>query len=514
MLLSRRMLTALFVLCLCGSVAKAQVNLDDINPFGDDAGTTDTGTDGLLDDTPVQPAGPEETQKTFDDYYKDAEALAAEGKCAEAIEVYSQILAANPNYFPAYVGRGKCLAELGENELALESLTSAVSFAARYPAIFAEASAERGKVLLQLGQYQEAADDFSAAVQSNPSDAEFLYYRGKSFMKLASLPQTGFGQQDYVGQAISSLSRSIELDENYAEAYSERGNAYAAQGRYDKSVDDLEQASELDGETSKTKAQLGFVLLRRAEFEKNKYDAELDSVVADYQSAIDAFSEYLKIEGDREPEEYEDIEDPEFVKPGQVYLGRALAKISMADEQGSAGQSGLYQSAIDDTDKVLEFDEASVAAVYQKGVAKRMMGDLEGAVDTFTDALDMAPQYSDALLRRGICYYYLNELESARGDFNQVTALSEIPDGRSDFWIGVTFAKDGNYEEAIRMYTRAIRLNPAYKPAYNNRGLALMKVGRYDRAALDFEELIRRNRKDTVARQRRDMARQMMNQQR
>ncbi|MEM7313460.1 MAG: tetratricopeptide repeat protein, partial [Planctomycetota bacterium] len=248
---------------------------------------------------------------------------------------------------------------------------------------------------------------------------------------------------------------------------------------------------------------------------KRKFDADMDSVVNDYQSAIDAFDRYFEIEGpDKTKDDYDDIADPEFVKPDQAYLFRAIAKISKANEEGAAGQSGLYQSAIADAEKVLEFDEASVTAIYQKGVAQRMMGNLEGAADTFTDALKMAPQFGDALLRRGIVYYYLNELESARGDFHNVIANSEIPDGRADFWIGVSYAKEGNFDEAIRMYTRTIRLNPAYKPAYNNRGLALMKLGRYDRAARDFEELIRRDRNDSVARQRRDMARQMMNQQR
>lgn len=512
MLLSRRMLTALFVLCLSGSVLQAQVNLDDINPFGEDA-TDAPSADGLLDNPATeQPAAPE--RRTVEDVYKQAEALVADGKCSEAIELYSQILAANPNYVPAYLGRGKCLADLGENQLALESLAQAVSYGARYPQVFAEASAERGKVLLELGQFQEASDDFSAAVQSSPADAEYLFLRGKAFMRLASMPQTGFSQTDYVGQAISSLKRAIELDGEYAEAYLERGAAYANSGKYDKAIDDLEQASELDDETSKITAQLGFVLMRRAETEKRKYDADIDAVVADYQNAIDAFDDYFKIEGDKEPEEYDDIEDPEFVKPGQVYLYRSISKISKANELGSAGQSGLYQSAIADADKVLEFEETSVTAVYQKGVAHRMMGNLEAAADSFTDALEMAPQFGDALLRRGIVYYYLNELESARGDFHNVILNSVEQDGRAEFWIGVTLAKEGKYEQAIRSYSRAIRMNPAYKPAYNNRGLALMKLGRYDRAARDFEELIRRDRNDTVARQRRDMARQMMTQQR
>ena len=318
MLLSRRMLTALFVLCFGGSVVHAQA-LDDINPFGDDTAESQTG-DNLLGDTPPaeQPAASQ--PRTVEDVTKQADALAAEGKCAQAIEIYSQVLLANQAYAPAHLGRGKCLAELGESQLALQSLAEAVNYGPRYPGLYPIATAERGKILLDQGQFQEAVDDFGAAVQSSPANPEYLYLRGKALMKLAALPQAGFGQTDYVGQAISSLKRAIELDENYAEAYLERGMAYAASGSFDKSIEDLEQASELDNQNSRIPAQLGFILRERAKFEKAKFDADMDEVVADYESAIDAFDKYFTIEGDKTPEEYDEIADPEFIKPEQVYV--------------------------------------------------------------------------------------------------------------------------------------------------------------------------------------------------
>jgi len=51
----------------------------------------------------------------------------------------------------------------------------------------------------------------------------------------------------------------------------------------------------------------------------------------------------------------------------------------------------------------------------------------------------------------------------------------------------------GRYDEAIRDYTEAIRLNPQFANMYYNRGFAYYNKGEYDRAIADFNEAIRLN---------------------
>ncbi len=54
----------------------------------------------------------------------------------------------------------------------------------------------------------------------------------------------------------------------------------------------------------------------------------------------------------------------------------------------------------------------------------------------------------------------------------------------------VHYAK-GEDQEAIADYTEAIRLDPDYAVAYNNRGLAYRYLGEYERAIDDCTEAIR-----------------------
>ena len=58
---------------------------------------------------------------------------------------------------------------------------------------------------------------------------------------------------------------------------------------------------------------------------------------------------------------------------------------------------------------------------------------------------------------------------------------------------GVKLMDQGKLKEAIAEYDEAIRLNPKYALAYNNRGSAYYELGQYERAIQDFDEAIRLN---------------------
>jgi len=55
---------------------------------------------------------------------------------------------------------------------------------------------------------------------------------------------------------------------------------------------------------------------------------------------------------------------------------------------------------------------------------------------------------------------------------------------------GNNLAENSRYDEAIEEYNEAIRLNPEYAEAYNNRGLAYKEQGKKAEAIADFEKFI------------------------
>ena len=439
-----------------------------------------------------------------------------EGEFGAAVAKLAQVITLSPNYAPAYLDQSKCYIELGESGLANQTLDTVIQLTGtRAPKIFAEASSLKADIMLDLGLFQDVVDNLNAALQLDPSDAALLFKRGKALIRLASQNQaSGFGGDEagaYFDQAIDSLTRSLAIDDSQAEAYVERSRAWGALQNLEKSIDDLEQAAELDSENTQYQARLGYSYLTRAQREGAKPTADKNEVARDYQLSIDSFSKYLAVEGKKDKSGFEDLEDPEARTPGEIFLARSGAQIALAKETRS---SGLYGSALADADNAYKFDdEYPIGALYQRAVAQRLQGDNDAAMETFSEVIEFPPSqfHPEALLRRGILFFYKGDLEAARGDFRESTELSVgLGDVRPDFWTGATYAKEGRYHEAIRSYSKAIRTNPSYKPALNNRGLVHMALGQYRRAANDFEELVRKNGKDQVSRQRMERARQLM----
>ena len=56
---------------------------------------------------------------------------------------------------------------------------------------------------------------------------------------------------------------------------------------------------------------------------------------------------------------------------------------------------------------------------------------------------------------------------------------------------GVQDFARGQYEKAIKSYSKAIRLNPYSANAYNKRGVSYQSIGQYDKAIQDYDEAIR-----------------------
>ena len=69
----------------------------------------------------------------------------------------------------------------------------------------------------------------------------------------------------------------------------------------------------------------------------------------------------------------------------------------------------------------------------------------------------------------------------------------------TEFFIGLTFQEKGNYEEAIKHYDEAIRINPQHAVVYNNRGSAKGVLGKHKEAIADYDEAIRISPQDAKA---------------
>ena len=190
-----------------------------------------------------------------------------------------------------------------------------------------------------------------------------------------------------------------------------------------------------------------------------------------------------------------------------VFVLRAAAQIALANHTEGEEKQRLYEAAIEDCNNLLERDSRQYTALFHRGVAYRMMDDLKAAVESFTDALELWPDFADAKLRRGISFYYLGDYEMALKDFR-----SGFNDPRHPFWRGIVHAQRGEYLDAVRAYSESLRVNPHFNLAHTNRGLAYLRMGEFERAADDFDHAARLEKSDSQSYYYRGIAQEELNQ--
>ena len=118
------------------------------------------------------------------------------------------------------------------------------------------------------------------------------------------------------------------------------------------------------------------------------------------------------------------------------------------------------------------------------GFTKHQNGDYIGAIDSFTESIDLNPS-SFSYINRGLAYTDVVDYDNAIADYDRAIAIDP---NYADTYHNRGFVKahKGDYDGAVADYDRAIALDPNYAYAYNNRGIAKFIKGDYASAIDDF----------------------------
>src|SRR3989304_849479 len=263
------------------------------------------------------------------------------------------------------------------------------------------------------GRFPEALSFLTKAIELNPKCAFSYIMRGNSYSQIGRYTE-----------AISDYSKSIEIDPINVDAYYSRGFVYNKLKRYLQAISDFSKAIDLNPKYANAYCNRGNLYCKL-----NQYS----EAISDYDKAIEL--------------------DPKFAG---AYYNRGLAH----------HESGRYTEAISDYSKAIEFDSKIASAYYGRGLVYHQLKNYTNAISDYDKTIKLNPNNIDAYFRRGRAYGDLNQYMEAIFDFTKVIELNP---NKVDAYYGRGLAKAYLHktEEAKKDLQKAVELDPALKEDIN-----------------------------------------------
>ena len=127
--------------------------------------------------------------------------------------------------------KGYSSAISGNYKDAIDAFSKAIEMNKKHAAAYNN----RGYAYNNLGKYDQAMQDYEKAIEINPEDDVAYYNRGVAYGKL--------GKDN---KAVENYGMAIKINPKYADAYSARGITYGVLGNYQQAIRDLDRAIELN----------------------------------------------------------------------------------------------------------------------------------------------------------------------------------------------------------------------------------------------------------------------------
>ena len=244
------------------------------------------------------------------------------------------------------------------------------------PELTADSYYEIALARITADDADDALVNLSKAIDLNPNYVDAYFLRGLIY-----------GSQYDFDKAIADFEKVVELDPSHtdakamhADAYAARGADYALEKNYDKAIANFERAIELDPDKAEFKAAAAATYFLRGATRYEEGDNE--SAFADLDRAISDIEKIIELDPDNSEVR---------IAIGEAYLVRGIAHF----------QGGNYDRAIADLERAIELEnsaadlkEAAAYAYLRRGVSHAEGGDHDRAIADFNRAVEIEPENS------------------------------------------------------------------------------------------------------------------------
>ncbi|MCI0498800.1 MAG: tetratricopeptide repeat protein [Planctomycetales bacterium] len=327
-------------------------------------------------------------------------------------------------------------------------------------------------IYIESGQLKKAEQMLLRMQALNPQNARACYNLG--------VVQSMQGE---LAAAIAAYTKAVTLNPVYTRAHYNLGMIHLKMGRLEMAEQSFHAVCRYDqsAESAKAHFQLGYI--------QSRQNGRVQEAIASYRRAIALKPEYVQARnnlaiqlenlGDKEAAIAE-LEKTLQLDPAAANslfnLGRLYSDAGKLDEAAAC-----YRSAAKN-------DPSLVKAFFNLGVVEEKRGQPLLAIDAYESALAAEPGHFRAIVRLGALHRQDNP---ARAEKYLKQALAIDPRYASvQNSLGILCANQERYEEAVRYYDEAIRLDPEDSSAYFNKALALEALRQNKKAADIYQAIL------------------------
>jgi tetratricopeptide (TPR) repeat protein/V8-like Glu-specific endopeptidase len=425
-------------------------------------------------------------------------------KNEQALTECNHALAADANYVPAHLLRGRINIELKRYENALidlnrvleldpENVTALLNYGRTHRFIGRNEEAlhcfervieqnssmahqgyeEMGLALYALRRYADAVDAFTKALELRPTSENSWLWLAKTY------------EAQHLRPEIPRLLKEIPTPDSVSAPVAAcRAQALTATGHYYHALEEFAQA------TAQAPKNVWFLVGRGGIYSRLE---RFEDALTDFTHALELRADdviiltmrgYMFYNLGRYEEALRDFQQAIKLRPkgGDLFLGRGMIR----------ARKGDVQEAMQDFDRAIELATdlgVKHAAERERGLLYQYQEKYQEASVAFIRALQTKMACEE-------CWTSLAETYEALHTYHEVPALlREIPIDSVPVLIyrGRALDDTGHHQEALADLNQAIDLNPEDPFAYMSRGIIYYHLHSYEQALHDFDEAMQRN---------------------
>jgi tetratricopeptide (TPR) repeat protein len=261
----------------------------------------------------------------------------------------------------------------------------------------------------------------NAVIEINSNLAPPYRYRGTSYWYLGRC-----------GEALADFDHALSINPNYAAAWAGRGLANDCLGNKTQMLLDYQKALAIDPSLAFVHHIYGVYYLGQGDYEKSLEEYTISvSIDPNRAGAWSGKAEALFKLG-----RYEEC----IVNASKAIETDPKEWLAYSDIAFCEDFTENYAAAVEDFKVFVVHYDANAETWYNLGISQRKTNDLEGALTSYTKALEIDPSYYVANINRGNAYVLLKKYKTALADFNRALGFGDIPPayaGRGDAYHGL-----------------------------------------------------------------------------